>query len=234
MSQTSTFGLVGIGLACGALIGVTVMSSHAAPQPVSSAQGQLTACVAKKSGVMRMVKVGAACKKRERAVTWGITGPVGSPGSAGLPGVSGPTGPTGERGFTGENGATGERGAQGVQGARGPSDAYVGRTNITPIATSVDAAEVNLPAGKYVMQAVFYVSKSSYGVCRIRIHSAMENSVLSTNASVSSTGWYTLQAAGYANGPATSSINCEDYGVGTWELRNASLIVTEVKTLHVP
>jgi len=68
------------------------------------------ACVAKRSGVMRLVTTAKACRRRtERAIVWNQTGPRGlrgSQGSQGEAGVPGAPGLDGKQGVPGPAGAT--------------------------------------------------------------------------------------------------------------------------------
>lgn len=83
----------------------------AAPKKV----GTLYACVAKKTGEIRVTTKKRRCPKGQRKVSWNVVGP------AGPQGVSGPGGADGARGRDGADGAAGPIGATGPQGAVGPA-----------------------------------------------------------------------------------------------------------------
>jgi hypothetical protein len=63
----------------------------------ASAVGATTiyACVNKKSGAMRIVSAKAKCKRTERKLSWGATGPAGLPGKEGKQGATGAPGSNG-------------------------------------------------------------------------------------------------------------------------------------------
>jgi hypothetical protein len=60
-----------------------------------SAPATIQACAALKDGRLRLVPAAAACRRRERAVSWNVAGPPGEAGPAGPPGEPGPPGPPG-------------------------------------------------------------------------------------------------------------------------------------------
>src|SRR4051794_24173779 len=68
---------------------------------------QIHACVAKKSGA---VKIKAHCGKGDRQVAWNVRGPVGARGAAGAVGPRGATGPAGANGTNGTKGDKGDAG----------------------------------------------------------------------------------------------------------------------------
>jgi hypothetical protein len=67
----------------------------------STASKPLRACVAKKSGAVRLVTAGRRCHGGERVVTWNIRGRAGTAGAQGLRGAQGATGQPGARGAAG-------------------------------------------------------------------------------------------------------------------------------------
>jgi hypothetical protein len=102
----------------------------------------------------------------------GATGSRGEPGEIGLRGLRGETGAQGDQGIPGEPGPTGDPGQQGEQGIQGdpgdqgkpgptgPSDAYVATSENDPLEVGHElqrVAELALPAGEYVFQAVLTV-----------------------------------------------------------------------------
>ncbi len=77
------------------------------------ASGQITACVHKKKGKMRMVESPDQCKKKEYALSWniqGVQGETGDTGAQGAPGIQGEMGLQGLTGDTGEQGIAGPAG----------------------------------------------------------------------------------------------------------------------------
>jgi hypothetical protein len=86
----------------------------------------INACVKKGSGVVRVVKAGTACRRRESPLSWNAQGPAGPRGAAGATGPAGPagaTGPAGPKGDSGARGATGPAGSTGPAGPRGATGA---------------------------------------------------------------------------------------------------------------
>jgi hypothetical protein len=80
----------------------------------------ITACVKKGSGQVRVVRPGAACRKKESPLSWNAQGPAGPRGAAGPTGAAGATGPSGPVGPAGPAGPKGDTGARGATGASGP------------------------------------------------------------------------------------------------------------------
>src|SRR5215208_6997557 len=65
----------------------------------------INACVKKGSGQVRVVRPGAACRKKESPLSWNAQGPAGPRGAAGPTGAAGPAGPKGDTGARGATGA---------------------------------------------------------------------------------------------------------------------------------
>jgi len=80
----------------------------------------IPACVKKGSGQVRVVRPGAACRKRESPLSWNAQGPAGPRGATGAAGATGPAGPAGPKGDPGARGATGASGPKGDAGPQGP------------------------------------------------------------------------------------------------------------------
>ncbi|MBB2912383.1 hypothetical protein FHS43_003666 [Streptosporangium becharense] len=132
-----TLAVLSVGVLAGSIL--TVGGSAAAV--ASSADGDIYACVHKKTRYARIVNASARCKPTEIRVTWsqsggsqgvatagpqgeqgrpGPQGPKGDKGETGLRGPQGETGPQGKQGPAGPQGPKGETGAQGPQGETGP------------------------------------------------------------------------------------------------------------------
>ena len=82
----------------------------------------INACVRARTGLVRIVSAGTACRANERRISWsregnGQQGPAGPVGPTGPPGPAGPQGPPGLRGLPG---AQGLPGPQGRPGRRAP------------------------------------------------------------------------------------------------------------------
>jgi len=80
----------------------------------------ITACAKKRSGLLRVVGSGEACRPSERVVSWSKQGPPGPPGEKGETGPEGPPGPAGPKGPQGEQGPAGPPGPEGPLGPPGP------------------------------------------------------------------------------------------------------------------
>ncbi len=79
------------------------------------------ACKQARTGLVRIVRAGASCRRNEMPVSWNVRGPRGE---AGQPGAAGPQGQPGAQGGAGPAGAPGQAGSQGPpgpQGERGPA-----------------------------------------------------------------------------------------------------------------
>lgn len=76
--------------------------AYAALAPVHG--GVIHTCLRRSNGALRVVRAGARCGRRERALAFNQRGPVGPRGATGAPG---PTGKTGKTGSTGRTGAAG-------------------------------------------------------------------------------------------------------------------------------
>ena len=93
----------------------------------SSDPNQISACVNKKSGAIRIAN---KCASSERVLVWNKIGPqgiqgekgeIGPAGERGETGATGPQGPKGDTGPQGPIGLTGPTGAVGPQGPQGPA-----------------------------------------------------------------------------------------------------------------
>ena len=83
----------------------------------------INACVKKRSGAVRVVKAGAACRRGESPLSWNAQGSAGPRGAAGATGPAGPSGATGAAGPKGDAGARGANGPAGATGPAGPKGA---------------------------------------------------------------------------------------------------------------
>ena len=86
----------------------------------ASQSSQISGCVNKKTGVLR---VASKCTSLEKPISWNIQGPqgdVGPQGLAGPQGEKGDTGSTGLQGAKGDPGVKGDTGAKGEKGDVGP------------------------------------------------------------------------------------------------------------------
>jgi hypothetical protein len=82
--------------------------AYAAIFPVHD--GVIHTCFGKSNGALRVVRAGARCGRRERALAFNQRGLVGPRGAGGAQGPVGKTGTTGKTGATGKTGRTGASG----------------------------------------------------------------------------------------------------------------------------
>jgi hypothetical protein len=106
------------------LVLVAGVALAAQPNGLRPSNAVIKACVKKKTGQVRVVGSGGACRRGESPLSWNAQGPAGVRGAAGVTGPAGhagPLGPFGPKGETGARGATGPAGAAGPQGPAGPT-----------------------------------------------------------------------------------------------------------------
>jgi len=114
---------------------------------IPAANGVIQGCY--DSGGNLKVVPSLPCPKGYTALQWNQQGPQGPQGAAGPQGPQGPAGPQGLQG------AAGPQGPAGPAGAAGASDAYQTAEEFhrLPKDTNVVAAELTVPAGKYIVFA---------------------------------------------------------------------------------
>ena len=154
---------VGVSVACGAVVAAGLVVAADSPDPVAAASGggTITACVAKKGGVMRVVSAARKCAKRERVITFSQVGPqgeAGSPGLAGAPGAEGPAGRTGSPGAVGTSAVYEDSTAGDVKPQTGSPPDY-----------AMSVAQVSLPKGSYALQGRlhFQLAAGNPGTCAL-------------------------------------------------------------------
>ena len=76
-------------------LGLLVLVTVGAIASAATGDGQIHACKIKRHGFLRMLDVGASCKRTETAVSWNIQGVAGPAGPAGATGPQGPKGDPG-------------------------------------------------------------------------------------------------------------------------------------------
>lgn len=146
-----------IGLASAA--GAALLAA-AVPAIAIAASGSVTyyACVARKTGTLKVVAKTTKCAKGEHKISWNNVGPQGSPGPSGSPGSPGASGPSGPPGPSGSPGLQGSPGPSGSPGAPGTVDGYVD-TNLSGVASlgqgvyQTVVATLTLPSGSYIVTA---------------------------------------------------------------------------------
>ncbi|HTU94198.1 MAG TPA: hypothetical protein VMF14_00075 [Solirubrobacteraceae bacterium] len=93
--------------------------AYAAMAPVHD--GVIHTCFRQSNGALRVVRAGARCGRRERALAFNQRGPVGRRGATGATGPTGKTGATGKTGRTGAAGRSVTSATLGVGSAACPS-----------------------------------------------------------------------------------------------------------------
>ena len=93
--------------------------AYAALSPVHN--GVIHTCYRASNGALRVVRAGARCGRRERALAFDQRGPMGRRGATGLPGPTGKTGATGKTGPTGRTGRSVTSATLAVNSAACPS-----------------------------------------------------------------------------------------------------------------
>ena len=101
-----------ISIAALALSLITLISTNV--YFASSSSNEITGCVNKKSGTLRIT---SKCTSSEKQISWSKVGPQGIPGPQGLIGETGTVGP---QGLKGEKGIDGLLGPVGLTGPQGP------------------------------------------------------------------------------------------------------------------
>jgi hypothetical protein len=158
--------------------------AYAALSPVHD--GVIHTCFRKSSGAVRVVRAGARCTRRERALAFNQRGPVGPRGSTGAQGAIGKTGATGKTGRTGASGRSVTSATLGVGNATCPSGgssfttvsgttsacngvatsfANVGATATLAASRGVTAVQPGVGTGVYCLKLA---STPSVGVASVR------------------------------------------------------------------
>ena len=104
------------------LTAVAITAGGFALAGIPGEDGVIHGCYKKRTGALRVVDEGTACKAKEIAISWNQQGPTGPRGEAGGSG-QGARGNTGATGSTGATGATGAAGSTGPPGPPGPPGA---------------------------------------------------------------------------------------------------------------
>ncbi len=98
----------------------------------SSSSNEITGCVNKKTGLLR---VATKCTTSEKPISWNKVGPQGIPGPQGLMGESGAVGPQGIPGLQGAKGEMGIAGPPGPVGQTGPQGPAGNNTTVVQTVT---------------------------------------------------------------------------------------------------
>src|SRR4051794_29155421 len=89
------------------LTGAGLATAAMAVAAATGGSGAIHACVAKKSGAVRIAE---KCRHSEHALAWNQTGPAGAMGATGAPGTAGAAGAPGAPGTNGTKGDKGDKG----------------------------------------------------------------------------------------------------------------------------
>ena len=94
----------------------------------SSDSNEISGCVNKKTGILR---ISSKCSATEKVITWNKQGPQGLQGEQGLQGIPGLKGEIGPQGPKGDTGLTGPQGLKGDTGPQGPAGTSGLTTTVT-------------------------------------------------------------------------------------------------------
>ncbi len=128
------------------LVGVVMLLVAGGGYALASGGNSITLCVSKDGGGVYKAK---KCQKGDSKLTFSKRGPAGPKGARGS------QGPQGTQGTPGTQGVPGTPGTPGAPGAPGPSNAYSDLGTTTALTGTGDTtlATVNLPAGRYILNA---------------------------------------------------------------------------------
>lgn len=136
-----------------ALSFVTLISSNI--YFAASESNEITGCVNKKTGLLR---IASKCTSAEKLIVWNKTGPQGMQGESGIQGPKGDAGLQGPKGDAGPQGETGAAGPQGPKGDTGPQGP-AGNNTVTTV-TQVVTQKVYDSTGQLVGD---FLSTDAYG-----------------------------------------------------------------------
>jgi hypothetical protein len=240
MTSISPWAASTAAFASGCIAAAGIAHATATRSIPDSTSGVITACVHKKTGVMRVIdaQAGKQCQKKERVITFNQAGPAGPAGGTGA------EGPAGQAGTAGQPGPTGQAGPTGPPGARGPSDAYwVSPGTVSVSGTTVTSvASANLPTGSYILQAagriVWATGDAGSLYCQFAVTSG--SATLATSASEVSKelatgghyGTLTVIGTSASSAPATIALNCRGDDANFAALVAPRIIATRVADLH--
>lgn len=137
---------------------VAVAVGSVAWAAIPDANGVIHGCYVKRTGALRVIDTGMACKATETALQWSQKGPQGLTGTPGTPGTPGATG------------APGPQGPAGPEGARGPSKLYAQYRDLyfgsQPNVLGPEyflLGELNVPAGSFLVNATITEFGPAFG-----------------------------------------------------------------------
>lgn len=179
-----------------ALIGVLLLAGTGivlAVGGIPGTNGIISACFAKLNGQLRVVPEGSSCRPDETALSFNQQGPRGDPGPAGAKGDSGP---------------------------RGPSDAFTvaaqGPLTLQPTPTRV--AQLNLPAGKFVLSAEVWLANESSTIvavtCELKAGVGSSKSGATLESSGANTATVSVTLGQELASPSTADLSCTSTGGG--------------------
>ncbi len=187
--------------------------AYAAIAPASN--GVIHTCFRTSNGSLRVVRAGARCGRRERALAFNQRGPLGPRGATGAPGPIGKTGATGRTGRTGTAGRSVSSATLGVGNATCPSggSSFSGASGTTfacnGVATSF--ASVDTPGTLATSRGVTGVEPGTgTGVYCLKLPSTPSVGVASVRGDAATSGFAQVRIpAASAACAATGDTNAE-------------------------
>ena len=164
--------------------------AYAALSPVHN--GVIHTCYRTSNGTLRVVRAGARCGRRERALAFNQRGPVGARGATGAKGDTGKTGATGKTGRTGAAGRSVTSATLGVGNATCPSggSSFTSVSGTTFACNGVATSFANVDAGGTLAasRGITAVQRPSPGVYCLRVSSAPTVGVASVRGDAGTAG----------------------------------------------
>jgi hypothetical protein len=164
--------------------------AYAALSPVHD--GVIHTCYRASNGALRVVRAGAHCGRRERALAFNQRGPTGPRGAMGLRGSTGKTGATGKTGKTGASGRSVTSATLGVGNANcpngGSSFTSASGTTFACSGVATSFASVDATAALAASRGVTAVQTPSPGVYCLKLSSTPSVGVASLRGDATSKG----------------------------------------------
>jgi hypothetical protein len=199
----------------------------AAKKPSSS---KITACYAKKNGVLRVTT--KRCKRTERRIALAKTsrGTRGKRGIRGATGATGPDGPAGAAGAQGPTGAQGATGPTGSTGPPGPSNSFEAFNSGPVTISGTDAASAtsvatlsSVEAGSYVLTARVQLNGPATQTSQVYCTASIGSRFVRSIADVGTNAGNVIHAVL----PITFNVTLSATGTATLKCHRESLTGTE-------
>ena len=196
---------------------------------IPDGNGVIQGCYATSGGSLRVIDstAGAACAKKETAISWNQTGPEGPAGQAGPQGAAGAQGPQGPGGPQGPEGPTGPSGtSHGYYVSEGTASSFF---STSP--TTIESIG-SLPAGTYVVTSTGSNNQggdNGWHTCDLMAGGTLLQRVYAMGDDVP----YTLTGAFTLTSPGSVETDCESHGnTGNPFMFGATMTATRVDALN--